>query len=89
MHFGIFAEELRHGRSQAESFRDVLELAERADSGSVENATVAPRPYQVPHPPLRMATTSDETFPVAGRMQLRRAAEQALRQPRQIGRAHV
>jgi hypothetical protein len=29
---GIFVEELRHGRSQAESFRDVFELAERADS---------------------------------------------------------
>jgi alkanesulfonate monooxygenase SsuD/methylene tetrahydromethanopterin reductase-like flavin-dependent oxidoreductase (luciferase family) len=188
VHFGIFAEELRHGRSQAESFRDVFELAERADSWGidcvwlgeihftptrsvisaslqvasaiaartrrlrvgtavqvlplnhplriaeevatvdhicqgrfefgigrsgvvrtydtygipyaesqarfretldilrqawtgesfsytgeffrVENTTVAPRPYQVPHPPLRMATTSDETFPVAGRMGL-------------------
>ena len=36
----------------------------------VKDALVVPRPYQVPHPPLRMATTSDETFPAAGRMGL-------------------
>ena len=35
-----------------------------------ENATVSPRPYQDPHPPLRMATTSFETFSVAGRLGL-------------------
>src|SRR5947199_431146 len=35
-----------------------------------ENATVSPRPYQVPHPPIRMATTSHETFGVAGRLGL-------------------
>ncbi len=27
-----------------------------------ENATVSPRPYQQPHPPLRMAATTAETF---------------------------
>jgi alkanesulfonate monooxygenase SsuD/methylene tetrahydromethanopterin reductase-like flavin-dependent oxidoreductase (luciferase family) len=36
----------------------------------VENTTVAPRPYQVPHPPIRMAATSDETFPAAAGMGL-------------------
>ena len=36
----------------------------------VQNAIVTPRPYQVPHPPIRMATTSDETFPAAGRLGL-------------------
>src|SRR5262249_1176280 len=36
----------------------------------LERATVAPRPYQMPHPPIRMAATSDETFPAAGRMGL-------------------
>jgi alkanesulfonate monooxygenase SsuD/methylene tetrahydromethanopterin reductase-like flavin-dependent oxidoreductase (luciferase family) len=35
-----------------------------------KNATVAPRPLQEPHPPLRMAATNDETFPVVGRMGL-------------------
>src|SRR5205809_1032031 len=39
-------------------------------SASLPVATATPRPYQVPHPPLRMATTSDETFPAAGRMGL-------------------
>jgi alkanesulfonate monooxygenase SsuD/methylene tetrahydromethanopterin reductase-like flavin-dependent oxidoreductase (luciferase family) len=31
-----------------------------------ENATVVPRPLQVPHPPLRMAANSAETFPWVG-----------------------
>jgi alkanesulfonate monooxygenase SsuD/methylene tetrahydromethanopterin reductase-like flavin-dependent oxidoreductase (luciferase family) len=35
-----------------------------------QNATVSPRPYQRPHPPIRMATTSHETFGVAGRLGL-------------------
>ena len=37
---------------------------------SFENATVAPRPYQLPHPPLRMAATTEETFPKVGEMGL-------------------
>ena len=32
----------------------------------VNNATVAPLPYQKPHPPFRMAATTAETFPRAG-----------------------
>ena len=36
----------------------------------VENAIVAPKPYQVPHPPIRMAATSEETFPAAGELGL-------------------
>ena len=35
-----------------------------------ENVTVSPRPYQLPHPPLRMAATTEETFPRVGRMGL-------------------
>ncbi|OLB94256.1 MAG: hypothetical protein AUH30_18085 [Candidatus Rokubacteria bacterium 13_1_40CM_68_15] len=35
-----------------------------------QNATVAPRPYQLPHPPLRMAANSRETFPIVGRLGL-------------------
>jgi alkanesulfonate monooxygenase SsuD/methylene tetrahydromethanopterin reductase-like flavin-dependent oxidoreductase (luciferase family) len=31
-----------------------------------ENTTVVPRPVQVPHPPLRMAASSPETFPWVG-----------------------
>ena len=31
---------------------------------------MAPRPYQVPHPPVRMAANSPETFPFVGRMGL-------------------
>src|SRR5262245_22059448 len=68
-----------YGESQAR-FREALEIIRRAWAGEpfsyagdfyrVDNATVAPRPYQVPHPPIRMAATSDETFPAAGRMGL-------------------
>ncbi len=35
-----------------------------------ENATVSPRPYQQPHPPMRMAANSVETFPFVGRLGL-------------------
>ncbi len=68
-----------YGESQAR-FREALEIVRLAWTGEpfsydgefhrVQNATVTPRPYQVPHPPLRMAATSDETFPAAGRMGL-------------------
>ena len=65
-----------YAESQAR-FREGLEIIRQAWKGEpfsydgqfyrVQNATVTPRPYQVPHPPLRMAATSDETFPAAGR----------------------
>jgi alkanesulfonate monooxygenase SsuD/methylene tetrahydromethanopterin reductase-like flavin-dependent oxidoreductase (luciferase family) len=68
-----------YGESQAR-FREALEIIRQAWTGEpftyagqfyrIDNATVAPRPYQVPHPPIRMAATSDETFPAAGRMGL-------------------
>jgi alkanesulfonate monooxygenase SsuD/methylene tetrahydromethanopterin reductase-like flavin-dependent oxidoreductase (luciferase family) len=35
-----------------------------------KDATVTPRPYQQPHPPVRMAATTAETFPHVGRMGL-------------------
>jgi alkanesulfonate monooxygenase SsuD/methylene tetrahydromethanopterin reductase-like flavin-dependent oxidoreductase (luciferase family) len=35
-----------------------------------ENAAVSPRPYQLPHPPIRMAATTEETFPRVGAMGL-------------------
>jgi alkanesulfonate monooxygenase SsuD/methylene tetrahydromethanopterin reductase-like flavin-dependent oxidoreductase (luciferase family) len=34
------------------------------------DAAVAPRPYRQPHPPVRMAATTPETFPRVGRMGL-------------------
>ena len=45
-------------------------FSHRGEFYRFENATVSPRPYQSPHPPIRMATTSDETFPAAGRLGL-------------------
>src|SRR5438094_811581 len=79
VHFGLFVEEMRQGSSQAR-LREALEVIRLGWTGEpfsyegefyrVQNATVVPRPYQVPHPPIRMATTSDETFPLAGRLGL-------------------
>ena len=68
-----------YAESQAR-FREALEIIRRGWTGEpfsyegefyrVKDAVVTPRPYQVPHPPIRMATTSDETFPLAGQMGL-------------------
>jgi len=68
-----------YAESQAR-FRETLEIMREAWKGEpfsydgqffqVRDAIVTPRPYQVPHPPLRMAATSEETFPQAGRLGL-------------------
>jgi alkanesulfonate monooxygenase SsuD/methylene tetrahydromethanopterin reductase-like flavin-dependent oxidoreductase (luciferase family) len=68
-----------YGESQAR-FREALEIIRQAWRGEpfsydgeffhVKNATVAPRPYQVPHPPIRMAANTEETFPAVGQMGL-------------------
>jgi alkanesulfonate monooxygenase SsuD/methylene tetrahydromethanopterin reductase-like flavin-dependent oxidoreductase (luciferase family) len=68
-----------YAESQAR-FLEALEVIRKAWQGEpfsyqgefyrFENATVSPRPYQVPHPPIRMAATTEETFPLVGRMGL-------------------
>ena len=68
-----------YGESQGR-FREALEIILQAWKGEpfsyegqffhVQNATVTPRPYQTPHPPLRMAANSDETFPAVAKMGL-------------------
>jgi alkanesulfonate monooxygenase SsuD/methylene tetrahydromethanopterin reductase-like flavin-dependent oxidoreductase (luciferase family) len=66
-----------YGESQAR-FREALEIIRLAWKGEpfsyegefykVSNATVAPTPYQKPHPPMRMAATTRETFPAVAKM---------------------
>jgi alkanesulfonate monooxygenase SsuD/methylene tetrahydromethanopterin reductase-like flavin-dependent oxidoreductase (luciferase family) len=61
-------------------FAEALDIILRAWTGEpfshagafyrFENATVVPRPVQRPHPPLRMAATTEETFPRVGQMGL-------------------
>jgi alkanesulfonate monooxygenase SsuD/methylene tetrahydromethanopterin reductase-like flavin-dependent oxidoreductase (luciferase family) len=61
-----------YNESQAR-FREALEIIREAWKGElfsyhgdyyrIDNATVSPRPYQHPHPPLRMAAVTPETFP--------------------------
>src|SRR2546428_14099683 len=68
-----------YAESQAR-FREGLEIILEAWKGErfshrgkyyrFENATVAPRPYQLPHPPIRMAATTQETFAQVGVMGL-------------------
>jgi alkanesulfonate monooxygenase SsuD/methylene tetrahydromethanopterin reductase-like flavin-dependent oxidoreductase (luciferase family) len=72
-----------YGIPYAESqgrFREGLEIIRLAWKGEpfsydgqfyrVQNATVTPRPVQTPHPPIRMAANSDETFPIVAKMGL-------------------
>jgi len=66
-----------YGESQAR-FREALEIIKLGWKGEpfsyegqfyrVSNATVTPRPYQQPHPPMRMAATTRETFPAVAKM---------------------
>ena len=68
-----------YGESQAR-FREALEIIREAWKGEpfsyegefyrFQNATVSPRPFQVPHPPIRMAANTPETFPAVGQMGL-------------------
>jgi len=68
-----------YGESQ-ERFEEALEIMRKAWTGErfshhgryfrFSNAVVGPRPYQQPHPPLRMAANSKETFPVVARLGL-------------------
>jgi alkanesulfonate monooxygenase SsuD/methylene tetrahydromethanopterin reductase-like flavin-dependent oxidoreductase (luciferase family) len=65
-----------YGESQAR-FEEALAILREAWKGEpfsyqgrfhrLENVVVTPRPYQMPHPPLRMAANSPETFPWVGR----------------------
>ena len=60
-----------------ERFREALNIILEAWKGepfsydgdfySFEGAVVSPKPYQQPHPPLRIAATTAETFPRLGR----------------------
>jgi alkanesulfonate monooxygenase SsuD/methylene tetrahydromethanopterin reductase-like flavin-dependent oxidoreductase (luciferase family) len=68
-----------YGESQTR-FHEALDIILKAWKGEpfsyhgdyyrFQDVTVSPRPYQLPHPPLRMAATSEETFPQVGKMGL-------------------
>jgi len=68
-----------YGESQAR-FREALAIIKEAWKGQpfsyagrfyrFENAAVAPRPYQKPHPPIRMAANTPETFSLVGELGL-------------------
>jgi len=66
-----------YAESQAR-FYEALEIIREAWKGEpfsyhgkfyrFEKTTVSPRPYQVPHPPIRIAANSPETFPLVGQL---------------------
>src|SRR5262249_58585415 len=68
-----------YGESQAR-FREALEIIKEAWKGKpfsyegkfyrFQNATVAPRPYQKPHPSIRMAANTPDTFPLVAELGL-------------------
>jgi alkanesulfonate monooxygenase SsuD/methylene tetrahydromethanopterin reductase-like flavin-dependent oxidoreductase (luciferase family) len=70
---------ISYAESQAR-FEEALAIVKEAWKGEpfsyegkfyrFQNATVAPRPVQQPHPPMRMAANSPETFGFVGRMGL-------------------
>ena len=59
-------------------FQEALEIILEAWKGEpfsyhgtynhIENATVSPVPYQKPHPPIRLASTTDDSFARVGRL---------------------
>jgi alkanesulfonate monooxygenase SsuD/methylene tetrahydromethanopterin reductase-like flavin-dependent oxidoreductase (luciferase family) len=61
-------------------FREALDVIVQAWKGEpfsyagqfyrFDNVAVSPPPYQTPHPPIRMAATTPETFPLVGAMGL-------------------
>lgn len=63
-----------------ERFHEAVEVMKLAWAGEpfsyqgkhyrFDRVVVGPRPVQRPHPPLRMAANSDDTFPLAGRLGL-------------------
>jgi alkanesulfonate monooxygenase SsuD/methylene tetrahydromethanopterin reductase-like flavin-dependent oxidoreductase (luciferase family) len=70
---------VNYGESQAR-FYEALQIILEAWKGQrfsyhgeyyhFENAIISPQPYQQPHPPIRMAATTEETFPRVGEMGL-------------------
>ena len=64
-----------HGESR-ERFAETLEVIKRAWTNrrfsyagkyyNFDNVCVVPKPYQRPHPPIRVAATSSDTFPAIG-----------------------
>jgi len=68
-----------YAESQAR-FREAFEIIRLAWTGEpfsyegqfyrIANATVVPTPYQRPHPPIRMAATTRETFPAVAKLGL-------------------
>ncbi|HEU5319621.1 MAG TPA: LLM class flavin-dependent oxidoreductase [Methylomirabilota bacterium] len=76
-HYAGFNIPYAESRERFQETLDVLRRAWTQDRFSYEgkffqfrDVCVVPKPYQKPHPPLRVAATTPETFPMVGRMGL-------------------
>ena len=75
LHYGGFNIPMQESR---ERFTEALELITKAWTSDrvtyegkyyqVRDLVVRPKPLQKPHPPIRIATNSSDTFPLAGRL---------------------
>ena len=70
--YGVSYEE---SRERFQECLDILRLAWMNETFSYsgkyfqfDNVCVMPKPYQKPHPPVRIAATTEETYPLVGRM---------------------
>ncbi len=75
LHYGGFNIPMEESRDR---FNEALEVVTRAWTAErvnyegkyyrVKDVAVYPKPIQKPHPPIRIATNSSDTFPLAGRL---------------------
>ncbi len=74
-HHDAFLSPYPESRGRFEEYLDIILKAWSAEQFSYEgehykcyDLAVRPKPYQKPHPPIRIGVTSAETFPIIGRM---------------------
>src|SRR5438093_682920 len=71
MEFGLFTEfHCPAGMSETVAFAESMAQMRAAEDLHFDAVCVMPKPFQRPHPPLRVAATTEETYPLVGRMGL-------------------
>ena len=75
LHYGGFNIPMSESRDRFSEALDIITQAWTAERVTykgkyyrVENVPVHPKPLQKPHPPIRIATNSSDTFPLAGQL---------------------
>ncbi len=75
LHYGGFNIPMQESRERFSEALDIVTQAWTADTVNytgkyyqVKDVAVYPKPLQKPHPPIRIATNSSDTFPLAGQL---------------------